>query len=125
MRSRSQKAAGDQKKLDGAGSGCPSPDGAHGGAGPFVGVLPLLSRSGMSHPMGKFDAELPKVRIHSETLGVLQIRAAEHGGPLSELVRIVMECVAYGTDTAANVAADRIRRVGSLVGANAPQPGGR
>lgn len=121
----SKQASCHQQQLGCSGPRCACPDGAHSGAGPFVGVLPLLSRSGMSHPMGKFDAELPKVRIHSETLGVLQIRAAEHGVPLSELVRIVMECVAYGTDTAANVAADRIRRVGSLMGANAPQPGGR
>lgn len=121
----SQKAARDQQQPDSACAGCPSPDSTHGGAGPFVGVLPLLSRNGMSHPMGKFDAEPPKVRMHSQTVGVLQILAAEHGIPLSELVRIVLECVAYGTDTAASVAADRIRRVGQLMGANAPQPGGR
>jgi hypothetical protein len=87
---------------------------------------PLLSRSGFSHPRGKMDSFLPKVRIHAETVAVLQLRAAEHGMPMSEFVRIVLECVAFGTDDTASVQADRIRQVGAYVGSTVPrEPGGR
>jgi hypothetical protein len=119
---RSQQAARDEQELDSARSGRASPRSTQRLSSPFVvGEAPLLSRSGRTPPAGKFDAELPKVRIHSETVALLQLRASEHGVPLSEFLRIVAECVAYGTDNAASVAAERIRKVGALMGGIAPQ----
>lgn len=116
------QAARNEEQFDRSSSSCSCPDGANSVGGPSVDLvdLPLLSRSGRTPPGGKFDAELPKVRIHSETVALLQLRASEHGVPLSEFLRIVAECVAYGTDNAAMVAADRIRKVGSLMGGIAP-----
>jgi hypothetical protein len=51
----------------------------------------------------------------------LQLEATKQGIPLSEFVRLVLECVAYGTDAVANSEAERIRRVGAFVGGSAPQ----
>ena len=120
MARRSQKTASDQEQFDRTGPGCASPDGADSVGGPSVGVQLLLSRSGMSHPRGKLDAELGKVRMHSETVAVLQVMAAQQGMSLSEFVRIHLDCVAWGAEAVATMAADRIRRVGELVGSKAP-----
>lgn len=119
-----QQVPRDEQQFGGPGAGCPAPHGAdcHGCPQVGRGELPLLSRTGLSHPMGKLDAELGKVRVHSETLLALQVRAAEHGMSLSEFVRVVLECAVFGTDSMATIAAERVRRVGQLVVTNAPQP---
>jgi hypothetical protein len=125
--SASKQAARNQQQLDCAGAGGACPHGSDGVRGPGLDVedLPLLSRRGFSHPLGKMDAELGKVRMHSETVLALQVKAAEHGMPLSEFVRIVLECVVYGAESTASVSADRIRRVGALVGGSAPHGSAR
>jgi hypothetical protein len=128
VKKRSQEPPGAQQQFDSACAGCPGPDGSNTGSSPGLGIgeLSLLSRGGFTSHRGKLDSELPRVRCHSETVAMLQLRAAEHGVPLSEFVRLVLECVAFGTDAVANSEAERIRRVGQFVGASAPRPpGGR
>jgi hypothetical protein len=49
---------------------------------------------------------------------VLTLRAAEQGIPLGELLRLMLECGAHGVDAVANSQAERIRRVGALLGVN-------
>jgi hypothetical protein len=56
---------------------------------------------------------------------VVNAIAASHGMSLTEFVRTLVECVAWGSDAMANSNADRIRRVGSLLGGNPPSMGGR
>jgi hypothetical protein len=120
----SKQAASNQQKLNRTSASGTRPDSADSVGGPGLGVDgPVLSRTGISHPRGKLDAELGKVRMHSETVALLQLRAAEHGMTLSEFVRVALECLVYGTESAASVSADRIRRVGALVGGSAPQGG--
>jgi hypothetical protein len=120
----SQQTAGHEQKLDSTRTRRTRPDGPDSVSGPGVGAgqgTTLLSRSGFTSPRGKLDSELPKIRLHGETLALLQLEATKQGIPLSEFVRLVLECVAYGTDAVANSEADRIRRVGALVGGSAPQ----
>lgn len=88
-------------------------------------ALPSLSRSGFTGPLGKLDAVLPKIRISTDTLKVLRHKASEEGLAFSEYVRIRLDCVAFGVDHVATIAADRVRRVGANVGVNAPQPEGQ
>lgn len=125
MKPRSQQASGHEQELHGTAARGASPDGSDGIAGPGLGIGEglLLSRSGFSNPRGKLSSELPKVRVTDETLAMLQLRAAEHGIPLSELIRVVLECLVFGTNEVANSQADRVRRVGALLGANASQEG--
>lgn len=75
-----------------------------------------FQRTGTSSPLGKLDAELPKQRISSETLGRLQLLAAESGMSLAEFVRLVLDGRAWGAAHVANVHAERVRRVVGNVG---------
>jgi hypothetical protein len=121
----SKQAASNKKQFDSAGSRGTSPDPSDGISGPGFGVKDglLLSRSGRSAPGGKFDDELSRIPLHSETKAVVNAIAASHGMSLTEFVRTLVECVAWGSDAMANSNADRIRRVGALLGGNPPQGG--
>lgn len=68
-----------------------------------------LSRSGSSHPRGKFVPV--KFSLPSSTLEALEVAASECGMPLAEYLRIVVEAHAHGAEDVERVAKERIRRV--------------
>lgn len=126
MVTASDQTACNEQEFDRAGLGGLDPDTSNGLGGPFLnGGNALFSRSGRTAPGGKFDDELSRIPLHSETKAVVNAIAASHGMSLTEFVRTLVECVAWGSDAMANSNADRIRRVGSLLGGNPPSMGGR
>lgn len=76
---------------------------------------PMFAR-GTTSALGKLDDTLERVRISSETKAGLQLRAAQCGMPLAEYVRRVLDCHVFGAEHVASVEAERIRRIGGLVG---------
>ena len=72
---------------------------------------PAFSRNGSTSPLGKLDGELPKQRISSQTLAELQRQAAEHGMPLAEFVRLLLDLRAFGADTLKKMHQERVDRV--------------
>lgn len=63
------------------------------------------------HPLGKLDDELPKQRIHSEVKDRLRQQAQRAGMKLMDYIRLVLTAKALGSDTLANMHAERIRQV--------------
>ena len=59
---------------------------------------PMFSRSGVSSPLGKLTAEIPKVKVPEETHELLEAGAREAGMSLSEFVREVLMVRAHGID---------------------------
>lgn len=60
---------------------------------------------------GKLDAEFPKFKCHSDTLAKARQLAAREGLTLSEFARILVDCAVYGTEGAARMAEDKVRKV--------------
>ena len=74
-----------------------------------------MSRTGVSGNLGKLDDYLEKMRISGDTKQQLTIQAAQVGMPLCEYIRMLLDCKAWGVEHVANMAAERIRRVGGNV----------
>lgn len=70
-----------------------------------------FARGPQSDVFGKLDAELPALRIDSETLLKLHQEAHEAGVNVSEFARTVLRVRAWGSEHVQNVNADRMRRV--------------
>lgn len=86
---------------------------AHKSNGEFIMYLTLSSvRLSLEIlPLGKLDDELPKQRIHSEVKDRLRERAQRAGMKLMDYIRLVLTAKALGSDTLANMHAERIRQV--------------
>lgn len=61
-------------------------------------VRAALSRSGVTHPLGKFTAEFPKFKGPEETHRILTERAARAGMTLAELEREILMIAAHGKE---------------------------
>lgn len=76
-----------------------------------------FSRSGTTHPLGPFDAQLERINMHAQTIDILRGMAARKGLNLSEFVRLHIESVAYGVDGMQRMQADHLRRILTSEGA--------
>lgn len=76
-----------------------------------------FSRSGTTHPLGPFDAQLERINMHSQTIDILRGLAARKGLNLSEFLRLHLESVAYGVDGMQRMQADHLRRILTSEGA--------
>lgn len=76
-----------------------------------------FSRSGTTHPLGPFDAQLERINMHSQTIDILRGLAARKGLNLSEFLRLHLESVAYGVDGMQRMQAEHIRRILTSEGA--------
>lgn len=75
-----------------------------------------FSRSGGTHPLGAFDAELGRTPMHGQTIDILRGMAAKQGLPLAEFVRFHLDIVAYGVDGVQRMHAERIARMAVNLG---------
>ena len=73
-----------------------------------------IARSGGA--IGKLDDSIETFRINGETKARLQVLAAQSDMNLTEFVRLVLECRAWGAEHVASLAADRIRQAVGSVG---------
>ena len=76
-----------------------------------------LSRSGSTHPLGPFDAQLERIWMHAQTVDILRGLAARKGLNLSEFLRLHLESVAYGVEGMQRMHSDHLRRILSNTGA--------
>lgn len=76
-----------------------------------------FSRSGSSHPLGPFDAQLERIWLHSQTIDVLRGKAAQRGMNLSEFLRWHLETLAYGVEGVQRMHADHVKRIVANMGA--------
>lgn len=76
-----------------------------------------FSRSGTTHPLGPFDAQLERINMHSQTIDILRGMAARKGLNMSEFLRLHLESVAYGVDGMQRMQADHLRRILTSEGA--------
>lgn len=77
-----------------------------------------FARTGRTSALGKLDDVLERMAIASPTKTQLTVMAAEAGMPMAEYIRTVLDCHAFGAAHVANMAADRILRIGQMQGAN-------
>ena len=73
-----------------------------------------IARSGGA--VGKLDDAIEAFRINSETKARLQVLASQSDMNLTEFVRLVLECRAWGAEHVASLAAERIRQAVGSVG---------
>lgn len=76
-----------------------------------------FSRSGSTHPLGPFDAQLERINMHAQTIDILRGMAARKGLNMSEFLRLHIESVAYGVDGMQRMQADHLRRILTSEGA--------
>lgn len=76
-----------------------------------------FSRSGATHPLGAFDAQLERINMHGQTIDILRGLAARKGLNLSEFLRLHLESVAYGVDGMQRMQAEHLRRILTSEGA--------
>lgn len=72
-----------------------------------------FSRSGMSHPIGKFTAQFPKFKGPEETKEILEQRASELGMSLAEYIREMCIVNAHGEEAVRSLV---IRRISVVAG---------
>lgn len=70
-----------------------------------------FSRSGTTHPLGAFDAQLERINTHAQTIDILRGLAARKGLNLSEFLRLHFEALAYGVDGLQRMQAEHLRRI--------------
>ena len=75
-----------------------------------------FSRSGTTHPLGNFDAQLERINMHAQTIDILRGLAARKGLNLSEFLRLHLESVAYGVDGMQRMQAEHLRRILAIEG---------
>lgn len=86
-------------------------------------MTPSALARGVSNPMGKLTAEIPKIKVTEETKEELERAARVAGMPLSEFIRWYLEIRAHGFDMVCKLHADRLRVVagsGEVSGGNQP-----
>ncbi len=76
---------------------------------------PAFSRSIPSPLIGTYDAQLPAIRVHSETKRILDRLAHEAGLPLNEFVRLLVMVRAHGVAEVAKVQESRLAVVSGLI----------
>lgn len=72
-----------------------------------------MSRAPESSPLGKFDAEIPKLKVPHATRDILQEQAASVGMSLTEFVRFMCMVRAHGRSAVESMQA---RRLDAVVG---------
>lgn len=70
-----------------------------------------FTRTGHTHPLGTFNAQLERINMHAQTIDILRGMAAKQGLTLSEFVRLHLDAVAYGLDGVARMHAERVKRI--------------
>lgn len=76
-----------------------------------------FSRSGTTHPLGPFDAQLERINMHEQTIAILRGLAARKGLNLSEFLRFHLESLAYGVDGMQRMHAEHVKRIVTIEGA--------
>lgn len=74
----------------------------------------MPSRSGVTHPLGKFTAEFPKYKGPEETKAILERKAARLGLSLAEYLREMAMIDAHGVDTIKSLHTSRIDAVAGI-----------
>lgn len=77
--------------------------------------MTTLSRGLASSPLGgSLNAEIPKVRVHDDTLDGATKLAREAGMSLSEWVRTLIEIRVHGVDTVSALHTSRLKNVAGM-----------
>jgi hypothetical protein len=74
------------------------------------------SRSGVTSPLGKLTAEIPKLKVPEETREILEGEARKAGLTLSEFVRDLLIIRAHGEDAVKSLYARRVAVVAGTGG---------
>lgn len=72
---------------------------------------PMSSRSGVSHPLGKFTAKFPPYKGPESTKEILEKKAARLDMSLAEYLRELAIIHAHGVDTLKSLHVSRIEAV--------------
>lgn len=75
-----------------------------------------FQRVARGSPIGKLDDAIETFRINGETKARLQLLAAQSDMNLTEFVRFVLDCRAWGTEHVVSLSAERIRQAAGSVG---------
>lgn len=76
-----------------------------------------FTRTGCTHPLGTFDAQLERINMHAQTIDILRGLAARKGLNLSEFLRLHLESLAYGVEGVQRMHSEHIRRIVTIEGA--------
>lgn len=71
----------------------------------------LFSRNGSSHPLGKLDSELPKIKVPEALMLEIFQRSSRSGVSVSEYMREVLMIHAFGEEAVISLYAERTRRI--------------
>lgn len=69
---------------------------------------PAFSRTGSTSPLGKFTAEIPKLKVPEETREILDTEARRAGLSLSEFIRDLLIIRAHGKEMVRSLYAQRV-----------------
>lgn len=75
-----------------------------------------FARTGCTHPLGTFDAQLERINMHESTIDQLRAQASAKGLSLSEYVRTILEVKAWGLAHVQRMHAERLARIVNNVG---------
>ena len=70
-----------------------------------------FARTGTTHPLGTFDAQLERINMHESTIDQLRAQASAKGLTLSEYVRTILEVQAWGLAHVQRMHAERLARI--------------
>jgi len=73
--------------------------------------FPAFARTAAADVFGKLDAEIPAIRIDSDTLIKLHQAANELGISISELVRVTARIRVWGEDHVETVSRNHLKRI--------------
>lgn len=76
------------------------------------------SRSGSSHPLGKLDSDLPKIKVPERLAHAIASSACESGMSISEYIREVLMIHCFGAQCVQSMYEERIKRITQKGGSN-------
>ena len=74
----------------------------------------MLSRTGRTNPLGKFDAEIQKFKVPGVTRDILEEEARSCGLNLTEFCRYILMLRAHGKDELLMVEQQRLEAVAGM-----------